>query len=43
MYVRAYQISESDERGTPEENCARAERELRGEQDAEPASDTSAS
>ena len=28
---RAYEISQSDESGTPEENWARAERELRGE------------
>jgi hypothetical protein len=27
---RAYEISQSDQAGTPEENWARAERELRG-------------
>ena len=28
---RAYELSQSDDAGTPEENWARAERELRGD------------
>ena len=35
--ARAYEISESDDSGTPEENWARAERELRVESPAEQA------
>jgi Protein of unknown function (DUF2934) len=32
---RAYELSRSEESGTPEENWSRAERELRGEQAGE--------
>ena len=33
---RAYEISQSDEAGTPEENWQRAEHQLRGEAGADP-------
>ena len=39
---RAYEISQTDEAGTPEENWQRAERELRGA-GAEPSSESSPS